>query len=172
MVRKRNQSCYGSSNHGFANSPFRIAVVIKFNAVQNYRRNNSFFGAGYLIHLGFENLRAEINTFKTDKTEKGALKRGAITNFLSPNPYLFWLSIGGPIVFESLNVNISATVLFILGFYTVLIESKIVITLIVDKSKSIIKSKYYLYILRALGIILILFALIFFKNALRLMGFI
>ncbi|MDI6846966.1 MAG: LysE family transporter [Candidatus Bathyarchaeia archaeon] len=132
----------------------------------------AFFGAGYLIHLGFENLRAEINTFKTDKTEKGALKRGVITNFLSPNPYLFWLSIGGPIVFESLNVNISATVLFILGFYTVLIESKIVITLIVDKSKSIIKSKYYLYILRALGIILILFALIFFKDALRLMGFI
>jgi threonine/homoserine/homoserine lactone efflux protein len=130
----------------------------------------SLFGACYLIYLGVENLKVKINRFEVELAEKGALKRGVIANFLSPHPYLFWLSIGGPMIFKSLDVHISATVLFILGFYSLLIGSKIGIVLIVEKSKSFIKSKHFLYIVRVLGITLILFALIFVKDGLKLIG--
>ena len=130
----------------------------------------SLFGACYLIHLGFENLRVKINVFDVESAKDDALKRGVIANFLNPNPYLFWLSIGGPVIFESLDIHISATVLFILGFYTLLVGSNIGIALIVEKSKSFIKSKYYLYVVRALGIALVLFAVIFVRDGLKLMG--
>jgi threonine/homoserine/homoserine lactone efflux protein len=130
----------------------------------------SLFGACYLVYLGFESLEVKINKFEVELTKKGALKRGVIANFLNPHPYLFWLSIGGPMIFESLNIHISATVLFILGFYSMLVGSKIGIVLIVEKSKVFIRSKYYLYIVRALGIALILFALIFVKDGLKLIG--
>ncbi len=73
-------------------------------------------------------------------------------------------------IFESLDIHISATALFILGFYTMLVGSNISIALIVDKSKSFIGSKYYLYVVRALGIALILFALVFVIDGLKLMG--
>jgi hypothetical protein len=46
-----------------------------------------------------------------------------------------------------------------------LIGSKTAVALAVDKSKSAVKSKYYVYIIRALGI-----ALIFVIDALQLIG--
>jgi len=130
----------------------------------------SLFGACYLIYLGVENLRVTVAESEVELTERGALKRGVIVNFLNPHPYLFWLSIGGPIIFKSLDIHISATILFILGFYSLLIGSKTAIVLVVEKSKTFIKSKYYLYIVRALGIALILFALFFVKDGLDLIG--
>ena len=154
---------------------FAIVLFVLF-ALSNLVKHNfvigtiSLFGACYLVYLGIENLRVKINNFEVKLAKKDALKRGVTANFLSPHPYLFWFSIGGPIIFKSLEIHISATVLFILGFYSLLIGSKIGIALIVEKSKSFIKSKkkYYLYIVRALGIVLILFALIFVKDGLKL----
>jgi len=116
----------------------------------------TLFGAVYLIYLGVE--------IEVKLEKKGALKRGIIANFLSPHPYLFWLFIGGPMILKSLNIHVFATILFILGFYSLLVGSKICITLILDKFKSFTKNKYYIYIIRALGITLILFALIFLNR--------
>ena len=130
----------------------------------------SLSGACYLIYLGIENLRVKIHEFDVEPAEKDALKRGVIANFLNPHPYLFWLSIGGPMIFRSLDVHVLATILFVSGFYSLLIGSKIGIVFILEKSKSFIKSKYYLYVVRVLGITLILFALIFVKDSLELVG--
>jgi threonine/homoserine/homoserine lactone efflux protein len=130
----------------------------------------SLFGACYLIYLGVKNLRVKKSVFEVEYAEGNGLKRGVIVNLLNPNPYLFWLSIGGPIIFKSLDLHASATVLFMLGFYTLLVGSNICIALIVEKSKSFIKSKFHLHIVHALGIALILFALIFVRDSLELMG--
>ena len=146
---------------------FILSSLIAYNFVIGII---SLFGACYLIYLGVESLRVKMNKFEVELAKRDALKRGVIANFLNPHPYLFWLSIGGPMIFESLDVHISAAVLFILGFYSLLIGSKTAIVLVVEKSKSFIKSKYYLYIVRALGIALILFALFFVKDGLELIG--
>ena len=130
----------------------------------------SLFGACYLAWLGVESLRAQIAKSGIELSKKDALKRGVLANLLSPHPYLFWLSIGGPMIFKSLDVHASATFLFVLGFYSLLVGSKIAIVLFVERSKSFIKSKYYLYILRVLGVALILFALIFVRDGLKLIG--
>ncbi|MCK4314061.1 LysE family translocator [Candidatus Bathyarchaeota archaeon] len=130
----------------------------------------SLFGACYLAWLGVESLRVQIAKSGVELSKKDALKRGVLANLLSPHPYLFWLSIGGPMIFKSLDVHVSATFLFVLGFYSLLVGSKIAIVLFVERSKSFIESKYYLCILRVLGIALILFALIFVRDGLKLIG--
>jgi len=130
----------------------------------------SLFGACYLIYLGIKNLRVKTSVFEVEFAEEDGLKRGVIVNLLNPNPYLFWLSIGGPMIFRSLDIHVSATVLFILGFYSLLVGLNIGAALIVEKSKFFIESKFHLYVVRALGIALILFALIFVKDGLKLMG--
>jgi threonine/homoserine/homoserine lactone efflux protein len=130
----------------------------------------SLFGAFYLIYLGIENLRIKKDKFTLEPVKKGALKRGIIANFLSPHPYLFWLSIGGPTILESARISITTTALFIVGIYTALIGSKLAVTLIVDKSKTVLKSKYYVYAIQALGIVLFIFAIFFIKEGLDLIG--
>ncbi len=131
----------------------------------------SLFGACYLIHLGIKNLRVKTNALEVEYAREDGLKRGVIVNLLNPNPYLFWLSIGGPMIFESWDKSISATALFILGFYALLVGSNIIIALIVDKSReSFIGNRYYVYVVRALGIALILLALAFVARALEFIG--
>ena len=125
-----------------------------------------------MVYLGIENLRAEINTAREMLPRTDALGRGVIANFLSSHPYLFWLSIGGPLIYKNIDVHVYATISFILGFCTLLIGSKIGIAFAIEKSKFLIKSdeKYYLYSVRVLDSILILFAAIFVRDGLRLIG--
>jgi threonine/homoserine/homoserine lactone efflux protein len=123
----------------------------------------AFFGASYLIYSGIESLKIKKDSVELNVEKRDALKKGVIVNFGNPHPYIFWLSIGGPIIFKSLSIHIWATVLFIAGFYLLLVGSKVIVALIVEKSKYFINSKYYLSIVRALGIAQIIFGLIFIK---------
>lgn len=123
----------------------------------------AFFGASYLIYSGMESLKIKQNSFELKLEKKDALKRGIIVNFGNPHPYIFWLSIGGPIIFKNLNTYIWATVLFIIGFYSFLVGSKVIVALIVEKSKYFINSKYYFSIIRILGVAQIIFGFTFIK---------
>ncbi|AYK16220.1 MAG: LysE family translocator [Methanosarcina flavescens] len=132
----------------------------------------AFFGASYLIYSGVESLKIKPNNVELNIEKKDALKKGIIVNFGNPHPYIFWISIGAPIIFKSLNTHVSVTILFILGFYSFLVGSKVAITLIVEKSKSFINSKYYFSIIRILGIAQIVFGLVFIKMGLELLNII
>ncbi len=132
----------------------------------------AFLGASYLIYSGVKSLKIEKERFEFESEKKDALKKGIIVNFGNPHPYIFWLSIGGPIIFKSLNTHISATILFIFGFYSLLVGSKVIVALIVERSKYFIKSKYYSSIIRILGIAQILFGLTFIKMGLDSLGLI
>lgn len=123
----------------------------------------AFFGASYLIYSGTESLKFKKDSVELNVEKKDALKKGVIVNFGNPHPYVFWLSIGGPIIFKSLSIHIWATVLFITGFYLLLVGSKVIVALIVEKSKYFINSNYYFSIVRVLGIAQIIFGLTFIK---------
>ncbi|MHC1757871.1 MAG: LysE family translocator [Methanosarcina sp.] len=123
----------------------------------------AFFGASYLIYSGIESLKIKKDSVELNVEKKDALKKGVIVNFGNPHPYIFWLSIGGPIVFKSLSIHIWATILFIAGFYIFLVGSKVIVALIVEKSKYFINRGYYFSIVRALGIAQIIFGLTFIK---------
>jgi threonine/homoserine/homoserine lactone efflux protein len=130
----------------------------------------SLIGACFLIYLGLSNLTANVKESRDGLGKGNALLRGITTNLLNPFAYMFWLTIGGPRIIESVRVHISATILFMLGFYMMLVGSQTAISIVVDKSKTLVRSKYYVYIIRALGIMLIVFALIFVRNALESAG--
>jgi len=130
----------------------------------------SLLGACYLAHLGLSNLKANVKESKDHPEKASSLLKGVTTNLLNPNAYMFWLTIGGPRILESAGVNVSASILFILGFYVMLVGSKITVAIIVDKSKAFVKNRYYVYLIRVLGVVLIAFALIFVREALEFFG--
>lgn len=49
------------------------------------------------------------------------LRRGALTNFLNPNPYLFWGLVGGPILLGALEQSAWHAGAFLVGMYGVFI---------------------------------------------------
>lgn len=127
----------------------------------------SLLGACFLTYLGVSNLRVNVKESKDNLGKGSSLLRGITTNLLNPNSYMFWLTIGGPRILESVHIRVSAAILFVVGFYMMLVGSEAIVAILVDKSKTLIESKYYAYIIRALGIVLIIFALVFVKDALE-----
>nr|WP_292344034.1 MULTISPECIES: hypothetical protein [Methanohalophilus] len=93
-----------------------------------------------------------------------------LANFLNPHPYLLWIAIGGPILFRTAEVDRLARIMFIIGFYALLVGSKVMIALFVGKSRDFLKSKYYLHLFRSLGVLYLLFALFFIEQGLELLG--
>lgn len=130
----------------------------------------SFSGAIYLIYLGVSSFRSGSSDFDIAKQKRNSLKKGILVNFLSPHPYLFWITIGGPILFKALDVDIWATFLFVFGFYTLLVGSKILIAFVAGKSGEFMKSNHYFYTIRTLGVIYLVFAFFFIKRGLDLLG--
>jgi len=130
----------------------------------------SLLGACFLTYLGLSNLRANVKESQEHPKKGSSLLRGITTNLLNPNTYMFWLTIGGPRILGSAQVHFSSALIFILGFYMMLVGSNTTVAVVADKSKTLIQSKYYVYIIRALGIVLIVFALIFVRDALEFLG--
>lgn len=130
----------------------------------------SLLGACFLIYLGLSNLRINAKESKDHFGKGNALLKGIATNLLNPNTYMFWLTIGGPTILKSIQVHFSVAIFFMFGFYMMLVGSETAVAIVVDKSKTLLKSRYYAYSIRALGAVLIVFALTFVRDALEFVG--
>jgi len=98
-----------------------------------------------------------------------SISKGILANVLNPHPYLFWFSVGAPTITIALNEGIEAMLAFIAGFYIFLVGSKIVLAVLVGKSKFLLSSKAYIYTIRFLGILLCILAVILFRDGLIMM---
>ncbi len=98
-----------------------------------------------------------------------ALVKGVLVNVLSPHPYLFWISVGAPLVHRAMAVSVLAAGAFIAGFYLFLVGSKIALALVVARSRTVIKGRAYGVIMRGLGGVLCLLAVMLVKDGLRLL---
>jgi len=130
----------------------------------------SILGACYLIFLAMGNLRAKTAVLEAKVMKREALKRAVVTNFLNPHVYVFWISVGAPIILRGLTAHVSASVLFLFGLYVLIVSSEASIAYAVDRSKALIRGDYYSYIVRALGIVLILFALVLLSEGLSILS--
>jgi len=141
----------------------------------------SILGALFILYLSYETIRVEGVEIRPqgegpDSDSLGSyfstFRKGLIANFLNPHPYVFWMTIGAPNALKAYRINMLSPVLFILGFYLFLVGSKMVVASIVDTSKTFLKSTAYIYIIRALGLALLVFAILFLKDGLEFLGII
>ena len=91
-------------------------------------------------------------------------------NALNPNPYLFWLTVGGPTMIGAGRKDPWSAAAFVAGFYLCLVGSKVILALLVGKSRPLWKGNAYKYLMRVLGTLLLIFAFLLFRDGLRLLG--
>lgn len=129
----------------------------------------SLFGALFLAYLGLESIQTKGLEIDVQASKPRSIQKGIMVNILSPHPYLFWLTVGSPIVFKAYQHSIESALSFILAFYFFLVGSKIMAAVLVDRSRNFLKNKAYIWIMRALGIVLFIFALQFVRDGLKLL---
>ena len=127
----------------------------------------SFLGGAFIAYLGYETIK--VKGFETDTVQHKprSLRKGIIVNLLSPHPYLFWLVVGSPILYEAYRLTPVAAAVFLLFFYLCLVGSKITIAVLVERSGAFLKNRAILWIMRLLGMVLIGFAVWFIIDGLR-----
>ena len=130
----------------------------------------SFAGCGFLIYLGVESLRTEKVNGGDDPAGPSSLRKGMVTNFLSPHPYLFWMSVGAPMVLAGAKDGLRAPLGFLIGFYVCLVGSKVVVALIVGRFRDLLSGRGYRLIMKALGAALFVLAGLFLVEGLGYFG--
>lgn len=127
-------------------------------------------GGFFLVYLGYENLRSHGLSDAAQTAVSSSFAKGALVNALSPHPYLFWLTVGAPLVCDAWTKSHLSAAAFLLSFYLCLVGSKVVIAMLTGMSRGFLSGKRHLYILRFLGAIMFLFAILLFGKGLELMG--
>jgi len=148
-----------------------LYILAKLSAFHIILGTISFLGGFVLLYMGYESLVTKgVNlSFRDLKPE--SFKKGIIVNVLNPHPYLFWVSIGGPATIKAWDQSVFAAVAFIGSFYLLLVGSKILLAVLVGRYLSFLTGRFYVYTMRILGLILLAFALLLFRDGLNLVGF-
>lgn len=148
----------------FTDPPIILVTLLVFNQLKNLNialALISISGGLFLGYLGYENLKVNLSRLQTKSNKGQSLQKAVITNALNPHPYIFWLSVGGSFIVKGNTLDCG---LFLLGFYLFLVGSKISVALITNRGKSLLKSKYFVYLIRVLGFILFGYMIMLIKN--------
>lgn len=144
--------------------PISILISVQINNYKNVMGWISIIGAIYIVYLGIKTiLSKKIKLNSSVSSQPKSFWVGALANFSSPYAYMFWFTVGAPFIIRTEGSNILCAISFVGIYYFCLIGSKILVAVIVEKFRSFI-DKAYNYVMRFLGIILLIFAYITFKD--------
>ncbi len=116
-------------------------------------------GGLYLVWLGVAEWRASSEE-KVEMPAGSHLKRGVITNLLSPHPWLFWLTVGGPTTVTAWQRTPGAAVGFLVAFFALMIGVKVVIAVLVARTGSRMSERSRTRAARIGGVALVLVGLV------------
>ena len=130
----------------------------------------SICGALFILYLGYESLKARGVELNLSAAKDSSLKKGVVTNALNPHPYIFYMTVGAPIIYRSIQQSILATLSFVGSFLLLLVGSKVILAMAVERSRTFLKGSAYIWVMRILGALLIIFSIVLFRDGFELLG--
>ncbi len=143
-----------------------LSLISSYNSILGII---SIIGGIYLGYLAYESFKTRVLIEDIKLERPKSLTKGVTLNLLNPAPYLFWITIGGPIIIPAYFESVLSVIWFIIGFYALLVGSKIVLAYATGKSRDFLTGKTYIWIMRILGVVLIIFALYFLSQGVHLL---
>ncbi len=126
-------------------------------------------GVVFLLYLAWESWNAAPPSATVAVAAPRSIVRGALVNFLNPSPYLFWLTVGTPMLVKAWKHSALAAALFVVVFFGCLVGSKIVLASILARSRERIIGRWYTPVMRTLAVLLVVFAAIVARDAVTLL---
>jgi threonine/homoserine/homoserine lactone efflux protein len=146
-----------------------VLILSKLSGFHDVLGMISMAGCLLILSLGYQGIRTKGVEINLEGIKPKSFTKGVLANALSPHPYLFWFSVGAPTMTKAMGQGISPPVAFIISFYVFLVGSKILLAILVGKSKSLLSGNGYIYTMRFLGLLLCLLAFVLFHDGLELL---
>lgn len=130
----------------------------------------SIIGGLFVAYLAWGTIRTTRIEAPVENGSPRSLGKGILTNLLSPHPYLFWLTVGAPAITRGWNTGPGVAVAFIAGFLGSLIGAKIFVAVAAGRSTRLLTGRIYGWVMRLLGILLFICALMLLRDGLNLIA--
>lgn len=130
-----------------------VLVLARLKQVEAALGGLAVAGGLYLGWLGLELIRRPDPPAGIE-VAPGSLRKAVTVNFLNPHVYLFWMTVGGPLVIEGASAGWSRAAAFVAAFYFCLCGSKVVLALAADRIRGPAGSTAYGIVLRLVGLAL------------------
>ena len=124
----------------------------------------SIIGGIFVAYLAYGNFRVPRLPEEAGRAAPQSLAKGVATNALSPHPYLFWLTVGGPIIVRGWSESPAGPLAFLLAFFTSLVGAKVLTAWITGRSREWLGGTVYRGICVYLGGLLAVFAFLLIKQ--------
>ena len=116
----------------------------------------SIGGGLFVIALGVGTIRASTALGGASAPAPHPLRDGIVVNALSPHPYLFWITVGGPLVVRFDAAAPGGGVAFVAVFLSLVVAGKIVLAMVVERSRGWLEGRGYRWLLIAMGMMLVI----------------
>ena len=172
LARGRNAGLAVSVSPLITDGPAIAAAIFLLGRVENSDAALGFVsiaGGALLTSYGIAGLRGatvDIEESDVERTPWASLGKGVSVNFLNPNPYLFWLTIGTPLLLQAHALGLTAAIGFLAVFYLSLVGSKCVLAVLVARSRAVLRGRAYVLVNRILAVALLVFAVTFIRDGL------
>ena len=143
-------------------APIVLASGLLFTQITNMNillGGISIIGSIFLLNLGIKSLLAANSEFLDYTPRPLLLKEIMIANLTNPNPYLFWFTVGAPIMVRSFQHNLSKGLSFLVSFYLGLVGIKLILAIAAGKSRDFLQGFLYRSTMQMLSLMLICFAI-------------
>jgi threonine/homoserine/homoserine lactone efflux protein len=148
-----------------------VVTVLLSHLTETVLRGAGLVGGAVVCWIGVQTLRASFQPPPGSAPAKGAataardLWRGAAVNMLNPHAWLFWVTVGGPIVARTWPESPLTAGGFFLLFETFIVGSKIALAWVVARARQRIQGGAYPWVLRILALALLAFGARLFLEA-------
>ena len=130
----------------------------------------SIAGGVFVLYLAWDSLRPTRVDAQASAEPPRSWLKGILTNWLSPHPWLFWLTVGAATLAQAMAQSWLAALAFLLGFYLLLVGSKVVVALLTARSRNLLAGRPYRVVMRVLAGLLGAFAILLFREGLKLLA--
>ena len=148
-----------------------VAVLLAASLPEEVLGVLGIAGGAFVVWLGIEALRDEpapAEAAAGAAAPQRDVMRGALTNALSPHPWVFWLTVGAPILAQGTAADAA---LFLFAFYLLLIGAKVVLALGVGAGRErLMQGRGYLVLLRASAVLLLVTGVLLAYEGVRALG--
>lgn len=133
----------------------------------------SLLGAAVLCWFAYEAVR-DARTVRLSDLREGAvrapsaarsLRQGAVANLLNPAPWMYWITIGGPLLRDAWAGSALHAIAYIVGFYALLVGSKALMAWAAGTGRNRMSDAVYRRMLIAAGVMLLALAFSLVRSA-------
>lgn len=139
-----------------------LVLLTQFKDISLFIGLLSLVGGLYLLWIALKIFKIqEINISKSLGKPK-PLSTAIKVSLLSPNPYLFWFTVGGTYLAQGTTAESISFVVVSIGS---LVFAKMAVAWVTSNFRELLDSKAYLWIMRFLGLLLAGFGLLFLSKS-------